>query len=158
MNRFFIILILSVFPSFVMAKSYLFVFKLHGQTRRYPIEMMWKSDTLNVTCQKACYKMTREAVAHATGFSWQQPIEGTDVILQNETFGILSCEAFIKLRDTGNLEYGGLMWRLQKDSSSAALHAKADVDDTEMWISTIDELPVIIEMKNNPLGIDWKIE
>ena len=35
---------------------------------------------------------------------------------------------------------------------------KADVDNTLMKIAKGEELPWIIEMKNNPLGIDWKLE
>jgi hypothetical protein len=35
---------------------------------------------------------------------------------------------------------------------------QADIDRTEMWISLKDDLPLVLEMRNNPLGIDWLIE
>jgi hypothetical protein len=35
---------------------------------------------------------------------------------------------------------------------------KADTDGTEMWIARQGDLPLVLEMRSNPLGIDWKIK
>ena len=43
------------------------------------------------------------------------------------------------------------------DESDDAIHVQADIDRTEMWIKQNDDLPLVLELKNNPLGIDWKI-
>ena len=37
-------------------------------------------------------------------------------------------------------------------------HVRADIDQTEMWIKQDDHLPLVLEIRNNPLGIDWNIE
>ena len=34
----------------------------------------------------------------------------------------------------------------------------ADIDRTEMWIKCDDHLPLVLEMRHNPLGIDWTID
>jgi len=34
---------------------------------------------------------------------------------------------------------------------------RADIDQTEMWIKDDESLPLVIEMRHNPLGIDWRI-
>ena len=38
------------------------------------------------------------------------------------------------------------------------IHVRADIDRTEMWIKDDEEMPLVLEIRNNPLGIDWRIE
>ena len=64
--------------------------------------------------------------------------------------------------------YDGITWRLIDRTkppttmpvgspTGALLHVRADIDRTEMWIAPDDSLPLVVSMKNNPLGIDWTI-
>ena len=43
------------------------------------------------------------------------------------------------------------------DCADNRLHVRADIDHTEMWISADGELPMVVEMRHNPLGIDWTV-
>jgi hypothetical protein len=61
-----------------------------------------------------------------------------------------------ELKEKGYTIYDGIIWR-KVEESSATIHVQADVDRSEMWIKQDENLPLVLEMKNNPLGIDWKI-
>jgi hypothetical protein len=73
------------------------------------------------------------------------------------TFAFISCKAFRELEQTGVTIYDGITWRLI-DRSDVTLHVKADIDRTEMWIKCDDNLPLVLKMRHNPLGIDWTID
>jgi hypothetical protein len=50
--------------------------------------------------------------------------------------------------------YDGITWR-KKGEKNGLIHLQADIDKTEMWVQTTTPLPMIVEMRNNPLEIDW---
>jgi hypothetical protein len=52
------------------------------------------------------------------------------------------------------MTYDGITWR-KKGESDAKIHVQADIDRTEMWIKSDEDIPFVMEMRNNPLGIDW---
>jgi hypothetical protein len=60
------------------------------------------------------------------------------------------------LLDSCVFKYNGILWRLIGRGNNC-MHVRADTDRTEMWISVIHRIPLVVEMRNNPLGIDWKI-
>ena len=66
-------------------------------------------------------------------------------------------EIMKELQETGQFVYDGITWR-KIDADAKTIHVRADIDRTEMWISTKTELPFIMKMKGNPLGIDWEIK
>ena len=72
------------------------------------------------------------------------------------TFCFVSRAALQRLHEQKALNYDGFCWRLL-DVSDGLLHVKADDYDAEMWIADDPTLPLIMEMRHNPLGIDWKI-
>ena len=73
------------------------------------------------------------------------------------TFAFISKKAYNELKNKGLFVYDNITWR-KLDENAESIHVRADIDWTEMWISKTMDLPVVIEMKNNPLGIDWKYE
>lgn len=56
--------------------------------------------------------------------------------------------------------YDGITWRRIDDGSNPdTCLVRADIDQTEMRLQRIDSLDLylVVEMRSNPLGIDWKI-
>jgi putative alpha-1,2-mannosidase len=130
-------------------------FTLNRQYRTWPLAHRWLGDTLVVTCKDATYLTPRSIVEHGKGFCWDIPSDG-DVYEAKGTFAFISLEALHDLQEKGFFVYDGITWRLVDQGDS--LHVRADIDQTEMWIALKDDLPFVVEMRNNPLGIDWRIE
>ena len=130
-------------------------FTLNRQYRTWPLVCRWLGDTLVVSCKDATYLTPRSIVEHGKGFCWDIPSDGA-VYEAKGTFAIISLEALHDLQEKGFFVYDGITWRLVDQGDS--LHVRADIDQTEMWIALKDDLPFVVEMRNNPLGIDWRIE
>ena len=131
-------------------------FTLNKQYRTWPLAYDWQGDTLWLTCKETTYKIARSIVEQGTGFSWDIPADGA-VYDANGTFCFISKKALRELQEEGSFVYDSITWR-KIDQNANTIHVRADIDQTEMWISLKDDLPLVLEMKNNPLGIDWLIE
>ena len=130
-------------------------FTLNKQFRTWPLTYAWQGDTLLVRCKEAVYKTPRHVVESGKGFCWDIPSDGA-IYDAKGTFAFISRQALRDLKAKGMFVYDGITWRkIGEDANS--IHVRADIDRTEMWISTNGDLPLVIEMRNNPLGIDWKI-
>ena len=130
-------------------------FTLNKQFRTWPLTYAWQGDTLLVRCKEAVYKTPRHVVESGKGFCWDIPSDGA-IYEAKGTFAFISRQALRDLKAKGMFVYDGITWRkIGEDANS--IHVRADIDRTEMWISTNGDLPLVIEMRNNPLGIDWKI-
>ena len=143
------------FSSSDASKQYQIAFTLNKQFRTWPMTFAWQGDTLYLTCKETLYKIPHSIVEKVMGFCWDIPTDGA-VYQPKGTFAFISRQALRDLRKNGSFVYDSITWRLV-DQSDVALHVRADIDQTEMWISLNDNLPLVIEMRNNPLGIDWKI-
>ena len=130
-------------------------YTLNRQFRTWPISYKWQDDSLTLTCKEATYKMTRETVEHATGFCWDIPADGA-IYQPVGTFAFISKDAYKELMQTDRFIYDGITWR-KIDSDGKTIRVRADIDRTEMWISTEYPLPFVVRMKGNPLGIDWTL-
>ena len=130
-------------------------YTLNRQFRTWPISYKWQDDSLILTCKEATYKMTRETVEHATGFCWDIPADGA-IYQSVGTFAFISKDAYKELMQSDRFIYDGITWRMI-DSDDKTIHVRADIDRTEMWISTEYPLPFVVRMKGNPLGIDWTL-
>ena len=73
------------------------------------------------------------------------------------TFGFISRKALQQLTEKDVFTYDGITWR-KVEMTDSFYHVKADTDGTEMWIARQGDLPLVLEMRSNPLGIDWKIK
>ena len=131
-------------------------FTLNRQHRTWPLTIGWQGDTLLVTCKDATYKIAHSIVENGENFCWDIPADGA-VYETKGTFAFISRQAFSDLKQKGYFVYDGITWR-KLDESDVTIHVQADIDRTEMWIKSSDEMPLVLEMRNNPLGIDWLMD
>ncbi|MBR4239180.1 MAG: GH92 family glycosyl hydrolase [Prevotella sp.] len=146
--------------------SYSLHFTLNRQFRTWPLSLAWDGDTLMLTCKETLYRIARSEVEHAKTFCWLSPqTDGTIHDNVSGTFCFISFDALRSLQSTGSFVYDGITWRLidkaerttADGTTTTICHVRADVDGTDMWISMDGGLPWVVEMRNNPLGIDWKL-
>jgi hypothetical protein len=108
-----------------------------------------------VVCKQTEYRSPRHAVDEGDRFCWLSPqTDGTVYHNTDGTFAFISRRALRQLLDTGSFVYDGITWRLQSRTSAEAV-VMADTDRTVMRLSLTDDLPFVLEMRHNPLGIDW---
>ena len=131
-------------------------FTLNKQHRTWPLSYDWQGDTLIVVCKETTYLTPRAIVENGQNFSWDIPADGY-VYQAKGTFAFISRKAFKDLKEKGYFVYDDITWR-KVDESDVTIHVQADIDRTEMWIKYDDQMPLVLEMRNNPLGIDWLIE
>ena len=136
----------------------LMCFVLNRQYRNWPYSYRWNGDFLIVTCNTATYNIPRNVVENATGFSWLSA-QAKDAVYNDVggTFGFISKAAYRQLVARGRFVYDGITWRKVSETEEA-IRVKAYKDGTDMWISKKRELPIVLKMKNNPLGIDWEMK
>ena len=137
--------------------NFIFAFTLNRQYRKWPVAYAWDGDTLNVTCKETTFRVARKMVDEADRFCWLMPKDDAIYNDVNGTFGFISLKAMTELRNNGFFVYDGITWR-RIDENNGIFHVRADIDRTEMWITMMDGLPMVIEMRHNPLGIDWDIK
>ena len=131
-------------------------FTLNRQHRTWPLTYDWQGDTLLLTCKQATYKIPRFIVENGQNFCWEIPADGA-VYEAKGTFAFISRQAFRDLKEKGYCVYDGITWQ-KLDKSDVTIHVQADIDRTEMWIKYNEEMPLVLEMRNNPLGIDWLMD
>ena len=133
-------------------------FILNRQYRNWEvaIDSTTLADTLLLRCNESIYLVPQKLVDEADGFYWDSPQKGKNIYDAKGTFLFVSRKAIQQLRQSGVFIYNGITWRqIAQDASSITV--KADVDGTLMQIATNRELPWVLKMENNPLGIDWKL-
>ena len=130
-------------------------FTLNRQHRTWPLTYGWQGDTLLLTCKEATYKIARSIVENGINFCWDIPADGA-VYEAKGTFAFISRKAMHELREKGFTIYDGITWRVVDQGNT--IHVRADIDQTEMWIKQYDDLPLVLEMRNNPLGIGWLMD
>ena len=152
--------------------NYTLLFTLNRQFRTWPVTLAWDADTLLLKCKETLYCIPRSEVEHAKNFCWLSPqVDGTVHHNATGTFAFISFDALRTLQQTGSFVYDDITWRLiAKDETT--LRVRADIDGTEMLIAIPRPssafppslqggvggrlpLPLVLEMRNNPLGIDW---
>lgn len=169
-------ILLSAFTGGVAAQSavpdtLLFVFKLHGQTRKYDMSFTQKQDTLYLhwgierylKWQSGSYAMGPESVEKAVRLSFLQPDNGKHVRLSSEeTAYLLSRSAYTQLKQQNSFVYNQTTYTVLESSERALgyplIHVKDEAEGAEMWILDNPELPLVWRMKNNPLGVNWAAE
>ena len=131
-------------------------FTLNKQHRTWSLTFAWDADTLHVTCKEATYKIPQSVVEGGSQFCWDIPADGA-VYQPQGTFAFVSRKAMRDLQEKGYFVYDGITWRLVSQGETTLV--RADIDRTEMVIAYAKEpgLYLVIEMRHNPLGIDWQI-
>lgn len=131
-------------------------FVLNRQYRNWQLADFWDDSTLVVNCNHCQYRMPRGVVENATAFCWESPQQPPADYRCTGTFLFISRRAMAQLEATQAFVYDGITWR-EVSRDAERIRVKADVDGTEMWIARRRSLPWVLEMRNNPLGIDWTI-
>lgn len=118
----------SVMAQGIITHPLLFVFKLHGQTRKYQFTFSQSNDTLylhwgierNTRWQSGSYAMPQEALKTAAGLSFLQPEDGRHICLPaQETFALLSATAYQELKSQKEFHYNQTEYRLADTKSQA---------------------------------------
>ena len=160
----------SLFAQSILPDTLLFVFKLHGQTRKYEMSFQEKQDSIylhwgierNLKWQSGSYAMGPESVEQATRLSFLQPEDGKHVQLSpEETVYFLSRSAYKQLKEQRTLVYNQTTYSVL-DSNEQALgytliHVKDAVEGCEMWILDNPKLALVWRTCNNPLGVNWEV-
>ena len=148
----------NVMAQDIITNPLLFVFKLHGQTRKYQFTFNQSNDTLylhwgierNTRWQSGSYAMPQEALKTAVRLSFLQPEDGQHICLPiQETFALLSATAFQELKSQKAFHYNQTEYQLADTKSQAMgyslLHVNDSVDGCEMWIMDNPDFPLIWE-------------
>lgn len=131
-------------------------FTLNRQFRTWTFNYKFDGDTLYMDCNGATYIIPRSAVENADHFCWDSPQKGNPTYHTDGTFAFISKKAFDDLKQNGVFTYDTITWRkIAEDEESITV--RADLDRTVMKISKHHDLPIVLEMKGNPLGIDWSL-
>ena len=133
-------------------------YTLNRQFRTWPISMWWgkDNDILYVTCKETHYIIPCEVVEHGSCFAWESPQTDDVTHRVQGTFCFISRKALDDLLRDGWFVYDNITWR-RVSQTEREITVRADLDRTLMTISLTHPLPLVMEMKGNPLGIDWKI-
>lgn len=133
-------------------------FTLNRQYRNWQLSTTLQNDTLIINCNGNDYLIPQQMVSHARGFCWDSPQKPGNKYIAKGTFLFISKDALKSLRQKGSFVYDGITWRKTGgDNDGTNIHVRADVDGTEMWINSSGELPWVVRMQGNLLGIDWFI-
>lgn len=143
-------------------------FVLNRQYRNWELGATYLNgnrDTLYLKCNQSVYLIPERLVDEATGFSWDSPQKGKNIYVCNKsqnkgmrdgTFLFVSRKALQQLLHSGTFIYNDITWR-QVSRDAKIVVVRADIDGTTMCISLCHQLPWVLWMKNNPLGIDWTL-
>lgn len=132
-------------------------FTLNRQLRTWPFGFRWEGDTLLLRCKEALYKIPCSEVDGSDHFCWENAQKDGAVYDRTDgTFCFVSRRALRQLLEQHSMNYEGVIWHVV-DETDAAVHVRAAERETEMWVSKTAPLPLVLEMRHNPLGIDWKI-
>lgn len=148
----------------------MFVFNLHGQTRRYQITYEEKQDTIFVhwgierylKWQSGSFAMGYKSVEQAIRLNFLQPEDGKHVHLTaEETVAMISRAAYNQLKKQHSFVYGQTTYSTlntdEKVLGYSLIRVKDTLEGCEMWILDNSCFPLIWRIRNNPLGINWEV-
>ena len=144
---------------------------LHGQKRRFDIDLVPHGDSLcvewgierNLRGWRGSYTMGPEALENAERLSFRMPEDGNRLILSGEeTFVLMPRAGYRGLRDKGRTVFNGSEYRLldslEVACSRMLLHARDIHEGAEIWVLNDPERPLVWRMEGNPLEVDWSFE
>lgn len=144
-----------------------FAYNLRTQYRHYVIRfeqdslqnltLNWRIVRNGVTLTGS-YHMTAEARQHARMNSYVIPTPGETIECgPNELFALLSADALREVHSQQKCQFNNTTFQLLGKSSNL-LHLKDFDEGYEMWVIDDEEFPLIWQMENNPVEIDWNVE
>ena len=157
--------------SFLENPAYRMTCLLHGQRRRFDIDLVQKGDSLrvewgierNLRGWRGSYTMGPESLESAGRLSLRMPEDGNRLVLDaDETFMVLPRTRFQALRGKGRTLFNGTEYRLldslEVACSRTLLHAVDVNEGAEIWVLNDPSRPLVWRMKDNPLEVDWSFE
>lgn len=148
-------------------------FFLYGQT--VAIGMTVKSVTDSVLLDWnlkgmafGSYLVSPEGFEHGSKLNFIQPAPSTVLRLAaDETFAVISKAAFRALKKNDKFVYNSTTYVLSKDKNQPAfkagdremdvLHVVGVEEHGELWILNDPDFPLICQVKNNPVGINFTL-
>ncbi len=156
----------SVIPSHQDKQTkYLFTYKLHGQTRKFNVDITPTNDGVifeygiqrNLTYWKGKFRMTAKALKSAKSICYTQPTDGLDKTLSDdELFAIMSQDIYKQLKKKRECYFDGTEYRLV-ETAKGRMHLIGSQNRGEMWVLDNPDLPIIMKMVNNPSEINWEV-
>jgi predicted alpha-1,2-mannosidase len=145
--------------------TYLYTFSLHGQTRRFSVNLERKGGNLvfdwgierNLKWWTGTYTMTANALENARQLCYVQPLNGQHLSLETETFGVLSRAAWREIKKNGKCLFNRVEYQLVSQEDGKLL-LRDSQEKSEMVVADDEELPIIWSMQNNPVEINWKVD
>ena len=157
--------------SFLENPPYRVTCYLHGQRRRFDIDVVPRGDSLcvewgierNLRGWRGSYTMGPESLESAGKLSLRMPEDGSRLALDaGETFMILPRTHYYALREKGRTLFNGTEYRLldslEVACSRTLLHAQDIHEGAEIWVLNDPSRPLVWRMKNNPLEVNWSFE
>ena len=157
--------------SFLENPPYRVTCYLHGQRRRFDIDVVPRGDSLcvewgierNLRGWRGSYTMGPESLESAGKLSLRMPEDGSRLALDaGETFMILPRTHYYALREKGRTLFNGTEYRLldslEVACSRTLLHAQDIHEGAEIWVLNNPSRPLVWRMKNNPLEVNWSFE
>lgn len=161
----------SICAQTALPDTLLFVFKLHGQTRKYEMSFREKNDTLridwrilrNLHWQKGSYLMAPASQEAGNTLCFLQPVDKENRLLGiNETAYMLSRQAYKELKTTGAFHYNQTVYKKGNKKGEALgcplIYCIDQTEGAEIWILDNESLPLVWKMQNNPLNVNWQVE
>ena len=160
----------SFIPEIKNNTEFHYVCKLHGQTRTLTLTAKPENEGLTFKLEtrgvKSSIVMLSEAVKNGNALSFNQgEYEPVLNLKPNETFFMISRSAYQELVLSDKFIYNNTVYDLIKNNNNQnviidgksveALHVKAQIDETEMWIVKNPQFPLLCKVLKNPLGIDF---
>lgn len=145
-------------------------FFLYGQT--VPVTLTVKSTTGDVTLDwyirggVGSYLIPAAAFENGTKLNFIQPAQNTVLELgAEETFALISKSAFSTLKKYKKLIYNNTTYLLKENEPAFqaggqqldVLHVVGQEEAGDLWILNNPEFPLICQIKNNPLGINFSM-
>lgn len=146
--------------------KYLFTYKLHGQTRKFNVDIKENNGELvfeygiqrNLRYWQGVFRMSQKARKSAQTISYMQPTDGLNVLLtDNELFAMISSDVYNMIKKKKQCLWNGATFRYV-DKDEGVLHLKSEQSNCEIWVLDNPNMPLIVKMENNPAEINWEVD
>lgn len=147
-------------------------FLLYGQTVPVKITVRSMTDSVfldwNIRGATGTYLISAEGFENGTKLNFVQPAyQAVLRLAADETFGLISKSAFKALKKKNKLVYNHTTYALIAEDKATAfqltgqpikvLHVKGIEEACELWILDDPSFPLICQIRNNPLGINFTL-
>jgi hypothetical protein len=147
-------------------------FLLYGQTVPVKLTVRSMTDSVfldwNIRGASGTYLISAAGFNDGNKLNFIQPAYQTVLRLApDETFGLISKRAFQALKKDRKLVYNNTTYTLVTENQEASfkasgqqlkvLHVKAIEEPGEIWILDDPAFPLICQIRNNPLGINFTL-